>query len=159
MGQVLDNAKKKSEKLTISGIYFRFYTLALSDQYRKFRVTLLQSHILCLNKIPEKLNKKYLLRPNNMLSRKRLVSTDTVCYDFVRQSWYWQKPYSTWNLFNFVQMWTFSTKQSENIPLFSSKLHKGVNIKNSNFKTQKSVKSPSDDFWQYRRKISYLLHV
>ena len=86
MGQVLDNAKKKSEKLTISGIYFRFYTLALSDQYRKFRVTLLQSHILCLNKIPEKLNKKYLLRPNNMLSRKRLVSTDTVCYDFVRQS-------------------------------------------------------------------------
>ena len=29
----------------------------------------------------------------NILRRKSLVSTDTVCNNFVRQSWYWQKPY------------------------------------------------------------------
>ena len=31
--------------------------------------------------------------PCYILRRKSLVSTDTACNSFVRQSWYWQKPY------------------------------------------------------------------
>ena len=74
-----------------------------------------------------------------MLRRKSLVSTDTVCNYFVGQSLYWQKPYLTWNSFNFFQMWIFSTKIMKIYLFSSSKLHKGVTVKIQISKLKKSV--------------------
>ena len=77
-----------------------------------------------------------------MLRRKSLVSIDTVCNDFVRQSSYWQKPNSTWNLYNFLQMWTFSTKYSEIIPPFFIKTTQMVEVKIQISKLKNQSSSP-----------------
>ena len=79
---------------------------------------------------------------HNMLRRKSFVSKNTVCNDFVKQSNINKKTYSTWNSFNFLLMWTFSTKHSENIPLFFIKITQRGQNQNSNFKLKIESNAP-----------------
>ena len=65
-----------------------------------------------------------------------------MCNYFVGQSLYWQKPYLTWNSFNFFQMWTFSTKILKIYLFSSSKLHKGVTVKIQISKLKNQSSSP-----------------